>query len=144
MSTSPSPHVQETQSSQESEPSPTQRPHRSNNRNQRAREASKIQKWYRANKKRCFRSICSDENTPRCEIPLKDLEDHFTVTPPSPPTSPPPDGYLNTDGEFDADELSYEVTPEEVKCQLKRLPPQSRPGPDRVPYYIWKSSTLVP
>ena len=103
-------------------------------------EASKIQKWYKANKKQCFRSICSDKNSPRCEIPLKDLEDHFTVTPPS----PPPDRYPNTEGNFDSDELSYEVTPEEVKCQLKRLPPQSSPGPDGVPYYVWKSSTLAP
>ena len=126
------------------QPPDTSQRHRRNNRNKRAREASKIQKWYRANKKRCFRSICSDGNSPRCEIPLKDLENHFTLTPPSPPTSPPPDGFPNTSGSFEPDELSYEVTPEEVKCQLKRLPYQSSPGPDGVPYFVWKSSTAAP
>ena len=27
-----------------------------------------------------------------------------------------------------------------MRCQLKRLPPQSSPGPDGIPYNVWKSS----
>ena len=95
-----------------------------------------MQKWYRANKKRCFRSISTDKDSPRCEIPLKDLKDYFTVTPPIPPTTPPPDGFPNTDGSSEPDELSYDVTPEEVKSQLRCLPAQSSPGPNGAPYYL--------
>ena len=47
----------------------------------------------------------------RCEIPLKDLEDYFTVIPPTPPATPPPDGFPNTVGSFEPDELSHDVTP---------------------------------
>lgn len=47
--------------------------HKRNDRRRRAREASKYQRWYKPNRKRCIRNICGD-NSPRCEIPLKDLK----------------------------------------------------------------------
>ena len=48
------------------------------------------------------------------------------------------------EGESDGDELTYEIDPEEVKSQLKRLPTQSSPGLDGVPYFLWKSSSIAP
>ena len=144
-SSSQEPSLPQSQPSQQSpEAHESRRSHQRNERKRRAREASKIQRWYRANKKRCFRSISSEDKSPKCEIPLKELEDHFTVTPPPPPCSPPPDGFPETQGTYEPDELSYNVTPEEVKSQLKRLPSQSSPGPDGVPYYVWKSSPVAP
>ena len=88
--------------------------------------------------------ICGGENSPKCKIPLKDPEEYFTVSPQPPPRTPEPDGFPETEGAFEPDELSYDVAPEEVKSQLKHLPVQSSPGPDGVPYYIWKSSSLAP
>ena len=52
------------------------RQHNRSERRQRAREAGKLQKFYRANKKKCIRSIIWDQS-PRCEIPLDVLADHF-------------------------------------------------------------------
>ena len=117
--------------------------HKRSDRRRRAREASKYQRWYKANKKRCIRNICGDDS-PRCEIPLKDLENHFSDPLPQPPTGPPPVDLPQAEGAFDADELSQEVTAEEVKSQLKRLPAQSSPGPDGIPYFVRRTSEVAP
>ena len=37
---------------------------------------------------------------------------------------------------IEPDELTFPVDPAEVRRQLKRLPAQSLPGPDGVPYYV--------
>ena len=49
--------------------------HKKSDKKRRAREASKVQHWYRANKKRCYRSISGEERSQRCEIPLPELQD---------------------------------------------------------------------
>lgn len=60
---------------------PRGRQHKRSARWARAQEAGKLQRWYKANRKRCIRSILSEDNCPRCEIPLEDLEAHFSTTP---------------------------------------------------------------
>ena len=69
------------------------RQHNRSETRKRAKEAGKLQRWYRANKKKCIRSILG-EQSPRCEIPLEELTNHFSVEPhhpqlpPLPPISP--------------------------------------------------------
>ena len=53
------------------------------------------------------------------------------------------EGLSKFEGESDDNELTYEIHPEGVKSQLKRLPTQSSPGPNGVPYYVWKSSSSI-
>lgn len=48
------------------------------------------------------------------------------------------DNIPSSDTTIPDDDLTLPVSPEEVDAQLKRLPTQSSPGPDGVPYYIWK------
>ena len=114
---------------------------RSNQRRRWANEARKFQRWYRANKKRCMRTILG-EKPASCEIPAATLQDHFTKPAVSlgeslpswlDSSSPPPTP--NT-----SDELTHLVCEAEVEAQLKRLPWQSAPGPDRVEYKLWKST----
>ena len=102
--------------------------HKKSDKKRRAREASKVQHWYRANKKRCYR-----------------LQDHFTESPSDMSNRPlRPEGLPKSERESDDNELTYEIHPEEVKSQLKRLPTQSSPGPNGVLYFVWKSSSIAP
>ena len=119
------------------------RQHNRSETRKRAKEAGKLQRWYRANKKKCIRSILG-EQSPRCEIPLEELTNHFSVEPPPPPTSPPPTHLPERRESYDPDELTFPVEPTEVHKQLKRLPSKSAPGPDGVTYNLWKSSEVTP
>ena len=112
-------------------------------RRRRANEARKLQRWYRANKKRCMRTVLG-EQSPACEIPTATLHDHFdqpavSLGPETPewltsPTPPP----------NSSDELTITIAAEEVEAQLKRLPWQSSPGPDGLAYSVWKATPSSP
>ena len=119
------------------------RQHNRSEARKRAKEVGKLQRWYRANKKKCIRSILG-EQSPRCEIPLEELTNHFSVELPPPPTSPPPTHLPERRESYDPDELTFPVEPTEVHKQLKRLPSKSAPGPDGVTYDLWKSSEVAP
>ena len=47
-----------------------------------------------------------------------------------------------TDPTLQEDVLLYKVVEEDVLVELKRLPWQSSPGPDGVPYHVWKSASI--
>ena len=100
-------------------------------RKQRAREAKKLQRLYRTNKKKCIWLILGEES-PRCKIPISDLQSHFSTT-----TSPTADtqaqSYLWPHEPDDPDDLTFEVHPEEVTNQFIRLSVNLAPGPDGVP-----------
>ncbi len=59
-------------------------------------------------------------------MPLSDNTPHWLNQ-----LNPPP---------VNSDELTPPVSPSEVELQLKRLPWQSAPGQDRLPYSLWKST----
>lgn len=124
---------------------PRGRQHKRSARRARAQEAGKLQRWYRANRKRCIRSILSEDNCPRCEILLEDLEVHFSTTPPTMNNqTPAPANLPQPEHNFEPDDLTLPVVPDEVRTQLKQPPTQSSPGPDGVPYSVWKSSEHTP
>ncbi len=76
---------------------------------------------------------------------MEDLEAHFSADPQSSKDSVLPSENLPQPGnEFEPDDLASVVTPDEVQQQLKRLPSQSSPGPDRIPYFVRKSSKCAP
>ena len=107
-------------------------------RRRRADEARKIQRWYRANKKRCMRNLLGETPT-YCDIPAARLEQYFDRPPQHLGQTPPP--WLIPElaaDPGDAGDLTYPVTKQEVTVQLKRLPWQSSPGPDQVGYQVRK------
>ena len=114
--------------------------HNRSERRRRAREAKKVQRWYRNNKKKCVRHILKDES-PRCEIPLSDLSSYFSTQPLSTSTKPVP-GFVPQNEDPGAsqseDELVHPITMEEIKHQLRRMPLKSAAGPDGITYEMWK------
>ena len=114
---------------------------RGRHRRRRAAQAKRLQQLYRANKKRCMRDLLGEEKK-SCPIEPQRLFEHFSVpaarlgeaTPawiedinePAPPGS-------------EAD-MTSPVEVSEVAAQLRRLPWQSAPGPDSVPYQLWKAT----
>ena len=84
---------------------------------------ARLQKGYR-----CIRSILED-NSPKCEIHLKDLEKYFSAKPPQPP---PENVSFQQQAPPDADYLTYPIGMDEIEQQLRRLPSNSSPGPDGV------------
>ena len=128
-------HSQPPRSSPSPIPTQTRRHDRSG---RRAREASKIQRSYRANRKKCVRNILEEES-PRCEIASDDLIAHFSTAAPSLLQLPEPDFLPNRPVlPITPDTLSYAVSSEEVEIQLRRLPAQSAAGPDGLTYEVWK------
>lgn len=108
-------------------------------------EARKYQRWYRANKKKCVRNILGEDHSPRCEIPVSTLENYFTQAPPTEPSSVSPPPWLPQSPNTSVpDDLSSPISVEKVKAQLKRLPAQSSPGPEGIPYYIWRYTGSCP
>ena len=86
-----------------------------------------------------MRSLLGEESK-ACEIEPARLEEHFSVPPVSlgndaPDWLPPAVDSRNT-----SSELTTPFSREEIEAQLKRLPWQSSPGPDGVPYRLWKST----
>ena len=108
----------------------------SHNRRFNPQTAARLQKLYRCNKKKCIRSILED-NSPKCEIPLKDLEEYFSAKPPQSPSENAPLQQQQT--LLHADDLTYPIEMDEIEQQLRRLPSNSSPGSDGVPYETWKT-----
>ncbi len=101
-----------------------------------AAKAKKVQAWYRANKKRCMRSLL-DEESETCRIDTKTLEEYFDV--PSVGLTGDTPSWLPPEHAPSSTNLTHQFHPAEIEAQLKRLPWQSSPGPDKVPYRLWKS-----
>ena len=135
--TSDNPH-QETPGSSNHHPSQEKKKHHRQNRKQ---QACKLQKFYRANRKKCIRSIV--ENSPRyCNIPAEKIEKYFNSTPHPPNNSTIPNWIPSRDPQADtssSNDLTYPITKEEMEYQLRRLPYDSSPGPDGIDYSFWKS-----
>ena len=102
-----------------------------------AAKAKKVQAWYRANKKRCMRSLL-DEESETCRIDTKTLEEDFDV--PSVGLTGDTPSWLPPEHAPSSTNLTHQFHPAEIEAQLKRLPWQSSPGPDKVPYRLWKST----
>uniref|UniRef100_A0AC34RP71 Reverse transcriptase domain-containing protein n=1 Tax=Panagrolaimus sp. JU765 TaxID=591449 RepID=A0AC34RP71_9BILA len=99
-----------------------------------AEAASKIQKLYRANRKKAMREILA-ETSPFCQIHMQEIEDHFKKVHATSdhimdelelPTLPPLD-------ENDRDPLSTPFTVEEVVFRLKKCS-NTAPGPDKISF----------
>ena len=115
--------------------------HNRNQRRAQAREAAKLQRRYRTNKKRCIHSITGENDAPRCNIPPKELADFFTNTTSINSDNPCPEYLPCRNESIEPGELSSPVEVAEVNTQLRRLPAQSPPGPDSIPHSTWKAST---
>ena len=96
----------------------------------------KLQAMYRNNCKRrnnskvCAREILGEDKGPRCAIPVDRVVEHFSTTPPAPPIAPPE--WLRNN--IMADKIGHG----ETSWQIKRMPANSAPGPDRISYRNWK------
>ena len=106
-------------------------------RRDRARRAKVLQAEYRKNRKKCFRSIVNKDGPIYCRIPKDHLEAHFNKSPHT--SSPPPPEWLPSGKATESDDLTSKVSKEEITAQLKRLPSESSPGPDRLSYRFWKN-----
>ena len=89
-----------------------------------------------------------EQDSPQCKIPVDQLTSYFTATPSSIQTSTNQLAFLpNHDASIESDqdqeELTRPVSCQEVQRQLKRLPAQSGPCPNGVPYSIWKSGVAA-
>ena len=103
-----------------------------------AAKAKKVQAWYRANKKPCMQSLLGEESV-TCKIDAKTLEEYFDV--PSVDLTGDTPSWLPPEHAPSSTNLTYQFHPAEIEAQLKRLPWQSSPGPDKVPYRLWKSTS---
>ena len=65
---------EESQSEESQRTGETRKRHRRTEHRKRAAEAGKLQRWYRANKKKCIRNITSTKPPLYCEIPGPELE----------------------------------------------------------------------
>ena len=132
-------HNDTTHASNDSQEHVHARRHRKNVHRTRAREASKVQKWYKANRKKCVKSITTTSPQNFCEIPTSDLESYHCQAPSE--DSPPPPDWLPTGNQLPVDDVSDLLLPfkvEEIQHQVKRLPSDSSPGPDGLDYKSWK------
>ena len=108
-----------------------------------------IQKLYRRNAKQAMQQI-RQEPPPlhcqiRCQIPCQIVQNHFEELGSSTPNydnpGPPPFGSwpVTTDG----DVMERELTQQEVRDVMKRMPYHSAPGPDQVMYAYWREVDLT-
>ena len=115
-------------------------PHpRRNQQSRKAQRAKRIQQLYKSKRKKAMREIL-DQSAPKCEIPLNTLYEYFSSNTDDASEAPPPPDWLPSgeDNGDSIDDLTVPVTAEEVQSQIRRLPLDSAPGPDGVPYSVWK------
>lgn len=119
---------------------PNRRPYRADGRERRIKEMADIQKLYRKSPKQAMQQIKQEPPPLRCQIPCQDVQNHFeqlgSSTPNFDEPGPPPFGSwpATTDG----DVMENEITQQEVKAVLKKMPHHSAPGPDYVTYTHWR------
>ena len=106
-------------------------------------EAQHLQWLFCRNRKSCVREILEGSDTRRCNIPVSELEAYFRneYSGVELDTSNPP-AWLSECLTEPNPAPVWESTPistEEVRAQLQRLPSNSAPGPDRLPYKVWKA-----
>ena len=106
-------------------------------------QAQRLQKLFLRNRKACVREILEEGDGRRCKEPLDQLTDFFRdeYADVSIDESNPPDWLLDCLKGPDNPPAwnSASITGEEVRTQLKRMPVSSAPGPDRLPYKVWKA-----
>ena len=128
---------------------PGRRPNRINGRERRIREMVDIQKLYRKNPKQAMQQIKQEPPPLRCQIPCQTVQNHFEElgrpTPDFDNPGPPPFGSWPTTTTGDV--MDGELTQQEVRNVVKKMPYQSAPGPDRVTYANWRevdpTSTII-
>ena len=119
---------------------PERRTNRISGRERRIREMVDIQKLYRKNPKQAMQEINQEPPPLRCQITIQDVQAHFELQGSSVPNfedpGPPPFGSWPVTE--DGDVMDRELTQQEVKEVLKKMPHQSAPGPDYVTYAYWR------
>ncbi len=79
-----------------------------------------------------------EDRGPQCSIPVEEVSEHFSTVyaaAPPPPSDPP--SWLRDDQPA-VDILEDPILPQEAARQIRRMPNDSAPGPDRVSYRSWK------
>jgi len=138
-STLPSPSHTPNHQPDSSQPNPpSSQSHRLGGHHRRVEKAKRLQRFYRANPRKCIRSILSNSKPKQCPIPMEQLEQHFTSTyqPPDVAIDSPPAWLHQKNNKTDV--MEDLILPEEVKRQIRRLPAKSVPGPDKISYAVWK------
>ena len=105
-------------------------------------QAQRLQRLFLRNRKACVREILEEGDGRQCKVPLEQLADLFkdVYADVSIDKSNPPDWLLNCLKGPDTPEWnSVSITGEEVRTQLKHMPVSSAPGPDHLPYKVWKA-----
>ena len=105
-------------------------------------EAQRLQRLFRRNRKACVREILEGGKGRRCKIPVDRLTPYFQeeYSEKSIDIDNPPD-WLTDCLKAPDNPPEWDSTPiqsEEVRAQLARMPSSSSPGPDRLPYKVWK------
>ena len=124
---------------EDSQPNPTSsQSQRLGGHHRRIEKAKRLQRFYRANPRKCIRSILAKAKPKQCPIPMEQLEQHFTSTyqPPDVTVDSPPSWLHQNNDKTDL--MEDPIVPDEVKRQLCRLPAKSAPGPDKISYAVWK------
>ena len=100
-------------------------------------EAQRLQRLFRRNRKSCVREILNGSEDRRCNILLNTLESYFSIPHLDNPPAWLSDCLNESDPlpEWDSDPISAD----EVKAQLCRMSAASAPGPDHLPYKVWKA-----
>ncbi|KAK8810518.1 hypothetical protein WA158_007093 [Blastocystis sp. Blastoise] len=108
-------------------------------------DAKKIQSEFDKNTKAFLRSKVFSKTTPRyCEIPSKDLQEQFTKLYDSQETSDNillPDIIKSNTKQLLNPPALNKITYERIKHALKFLPNNSTPGPNGLPYEVYKYSS---
>ena len=106
-------------------------------------EAQRLQRLFRRNRKSCVREILNGSKDRRCNIPVEDIQAYFRnessevdVDLDNPPAWL---GDCLKESDSTPEWDSCPISAEEVKAQLQRLPSASAPGPDCLPYSVWKA-----
>ena len=106
-------------------------------------DAQRLQKLFLTNRKACVRELLEGRDGPQCDILLETLTSHFQKEyAESTNTMENPPQWLTECLKAGDNPPEWDFVPisaKEVKHQLKRLPGNSAPGPDRLPYKVWKA-----
>ena len=84
-----------------------------------------------------MRSLLGEESV-TCKIDAKTLEEYFDV--PSVSLTGETPSWLQPEHAPSSTNLTHQFHLAEIEAQLKRLPWQTSPVPDKVPYRLWKST----
>ena len=105
--------------------------------------AQRLRKLFLTNRKACVQELLEGRDSPRCNIPLETLTDQFQKEYVEGPNNlENPLQWLTKclkAGDNPPEWDSVSISAQEVKNQLKCLPGNTAPGPDHLPYKVWKA-----